>query len=45
MAAGIGEFGDIIPLPISAIIFYRTFAGHKGAFGEAFNVIENFARY
>ena len=37
---GIGEFGDIIWAPISAIIFYRTFGGWKGAFGGLFNFVE-----
>jgi hypothetical protein len=37
---GIGEFGDIIWAPISAIIFYKTFGGWKGAFGSVFNFIE-----
>src|SRR5450432_2839715 len=37
---GIGEFGDIIWAPISAIIFYKTFGGWKGAFGGVFNFIE-----
>jgi hypothetical protein len=36
----LGEFGDIIWAPISAIIFYRTFGGWKGAFGGLFNFIE-----
>ena len=37
---GIGEFGDILWAPISAIIFYKTFGGWKGAFGGIFNFIE-----
>lgn len=37
---GIGEFGDIIWAPVSAIIFYKTFGGWKGAFGSIFNFIE-----
>ena len=37
---GLGEFTDIIWAPISAIIFYRTFGGWKGAFGGVFNFIE-----
>jgi hypothetical protein len=36
----LGEFGDIIWAPISALIFYRTFGGWKGAFGGMFNFIE-----
>ena len=35
-----GEFADIIWAPISAVIFYRTFGGWKGAFGGIFNFIE-----
>jgi hypothetical protein len=37
---GLGEFTDIIWAPVSAIIFYRTFGGWKGAFGGIFNFIE-----
>jgi hypothetical protein len=37
---GIGEFTDIVWAPISAIIFYKTFGGWKGAFGGVFNFIE-----
>ena len=37
---GIGEFGDIIWAPVSALIFYKTFGGWKGAFGGLFNFIE-----
>ncbi|WP_207511336.1 hypothetical protein [Longitalea luteola] len=36
----LGEFGDIIWAPISALIFYRTFGGWKGAFGGLFNFVE-----
>ena len=36
----LGEFGDIIWAPISALIFYKTFGGWKGAFGGVFNFIE-----
>jgi hypothetical protein len=36
----LGEFGDIIWAPISALIFYKTFGGWKGAFGGIFNFIE-----
>ena len=35
-----GEFGDIIWAPVSALIFYRTFGGWKGAFGGLFNFVE-----
>lgn len=37
---GIGEFGDILWAPVSAIIFYKTFGGTKGMFGGIFNFIE-----
>lgn len=37
---GLGEFADIIWAPISAIIFYRSFGGWKGAFGGLFNFVE-----
>ena len=37
---GFGEFGDIIWAPISALIFYKTFGGWKGAFGGLFNFVE-----
>lgn len=37
---GLGEFADIIWAPISAVIFYRTFGGWKGAFGGLFNFVE-----
>ena len=36
----LGEFGDILWAPISALIFYRTFGGWKGAFGGLFNFVE-----
>ena len=36
----LGEFGDILWAPISAIIFFRTFGGWKGAFGGVFNFAE-----
>lgn len=36
----LGEFGDIVWAPISAFAFYKTFGGWKGAFGSAFNFIE-----
>lgn len=38
----LGELGDIFWAPISAIIFYKTFGGWKGAFGGVFNFIEEF---
>jgi hypothetical protein len=36
----LGELGDILWAPISAIIFYRMFGGWKGAFGGLFNFVE-----
>ncbi len=36
----IGEFGDIFWAPISAIIFYISFGGRKGAMGAAINFME-----
>ena len=36
----LGEFGDLIWAPISALIFFRTFGGWKGAFGSVFNFFE-----
>ena len=36
----LGEFGDIVWAPISAFVFYKTFGGVKGAFGSAFNFVE-----
>ena len=38
-----GEIGDVIWAPISAIIFYLSFGGKKGAFGAVFNFIEELA--
>src|SRR3982751_1348594 len=35
-----GELGDLVWAPISAIIFYRTFGGWRGAFGGIFNFVE-----
>ena len=37
---GVGEFGDVIWAPISAMIFAKTFGGAKGLFGGIFNFIE-----
>jgi len=37
---GIGELGDIIWAPVSAIIFFKVFGGWKGAFGGIFNFVE-----
>ena len=36
----LGEFADIIWAPVSALIFFRTFGGWKGAFGSVFNFAE-----
>lgn len=36
----LGEFGDLLWAPISALIFFRTFGGWKGAFGGMFNFVE-----
>ena len=36
----LGEFGDLLWAPISALIFFRTFGGWKGAFGGIFNFVE-----
>jgi hypothetical protein len=36
----LGEFGDILWAPISALIFYKTFGGWKGAVGGMFNFVE-----
>jgi hypothetical protein len=36
----LGEFSDIVWAPISAMIFYKTFGGGKGAFGAIFNFAE-----
>jgi hypothetical protein len=35
-----GEFGDILWAPLSAIIFYVSFGGKKGALGAMFNFME-----
>lgn len=37
---GLGELGDIIWAPVSAIIFYITFGGKKGVYGALFNFAE-----
>ncbi len=37
---GLGEYGDILWAPISAIIFFRSFGGRKGLLGGIFNFIE-----
>ena len=38
----LGELGDAVWAPISAIIFYQAFGGVKGAFGGVFNFVEEF---
>ena len=35
-----GIISDFIWAPVSALIFYRTFGGWKGAFGGLFNLVE-----
>ncbi|RXK60750.1 hypothetical protein ESA94_09815 [Lacibacter luteus] len=36
----LGELGDVLWAPVSAIIFYRTFGGWKGSVGSLFNFAE-----
>jgi hypothetical protein len=36
----LGELGDLIWAPISALVFFRMFGGWKGAFGGLFNFVE-----
>ena len=36
----LGELGDIFWAPLSALIFFKTFGGWKGAFGGIFNFVE-----
>jgi hypothetical protein len=36
----LGEFGDIVWAPISAMIFFVSFGGKKGAVGALFNFLE-----
>lgn len=36
----LGEFGDLVWAPVSAIIFYKLFGGWKGALGGAFSFLE-----
>jgi hypothetical protein len=35
-----GEFADVIWAPLSAIMFFKTFGGWKGAFGGVFSFFE-----
>lgn len=36
----LGEFGDLLWAPVSALIFYKMFGGWKGAMGGVFNFVE-----
>jgi hypothetical protein len=36
----LGEIGDIVWAPISALIFWRTFGSWKGMLGGMFNFVE-----
>ena len=36
----LGEIGDIVWAPISALIFWRTFGSWRGALGGMFNFVE-----
>ncbi|MBX2924861.1 MAG: hypothetical protein KF746_21860 [Chitinophagaceae bacterium] len=36
----LGELGDLIWAPVSALIFFKLFGGWKGAAGGIFNFIE-----
>lgn len=36
----LGELGDILWAPVSAIIFFKLFGGWKGGFGAVFNFVE-----
>lgn len=36
----LGEFSDVVWAPLSAIIFYMTFGGRKGAIGAMLNFAE-----
>ncbi len=36
----LGEVGDTLWAPVSAIIFYISFGGWKGGFGAIFNFVE-----
>ena len=36
----LGEIGDVVWAPVSALIFFRMFGGWKGAAGGVFNFIE-----
>lgn len=36
----LGELGDVVWAPVSAVIFYIAFGGWKGGFGAVFNFVE-----
>ena len=36
----LGEVGDALWAPVSAVIFYISFGGWKGGFGAIFNFVE-----
>ncbi|MFT4152621.1 hypothetical protein [Parafilimonas sp.] len=36
----LGEIGDTLWAPVSAVIFYLSFGGWKGGFGAIFNFVE-----
>ena len=38
----LGELGDLLWAPVSAMIFYSTFGSWKGALGGVFNFLEEF---
>lgn len=36
----LGEFGDLLWAPLSAVLFYQAFGGKKGVIGGLFNFLE-----
>ena len=36
----LGELGDLVWAPVSAVLFFKTFGGWKGAFGGVFSLVE-----
>ncbi|ULQ55582.1 hypothetical protein KJS94_13100 [Flavihumibacter rivuli] len=36
----LGEFGDLVWAPVSALVFFRMFGGWKGALGGVFSLVE-----
>jgi hypothetical protein len=36
----LGEFGDLVWAPLSAVLFYQAFGGKRGVVGGLFNFIE-----